>query len=311
MSNNFTTTHGAVIMFSLKNLRKPSIRRAIRRAEAGQSLVEFAIAVPFMLILLIVMVEVGFLLRTHTGITAVVREGTKAASTAGNQDPYDASWDPTLQDADFILISQVNIGAQSDLSRISFVATYRADSTAGRTSYSGSASGTGDGSAKIWPVVTTVAQGGLASGAPYQRVFAKVNGKYTTQVLTGVNCTNALSSIGWPTAGTNPCGKNWDPTSATTNNKPPRKSEITTTKINEDPWYPTFRRCRDITQGITSDITQANKNSNYYNNPTQSAHWIGVRIDYTYDWYTKILPFPTATLSDRAVKILEPNPSIC
>lgn len=257
------------------------------------------------------MVEVGFLLRTHTGITAVVREGAKAASTAGNQDPYDASWNLTKADADFILVSQVNSGAQSDLNRIILVATYRADSTAGRGSYSNTSSGTGDGTATIWPVVSTVAQGGLASGAPFQRLFTVVNGKYSTQVLTGASCTSALTRIGWPTTGANPCGKNWDPTATLAADKPPRSSEKTSTKIDQDPWYPTFRRCRDIVQGITSDITQANKNSNYFNNPTQSAHWIGVRIDYTYDWYTKLLPFPTATLSDRAVKILEPNPSIC
>jgi hypothetical protein len=197
--------------------------------------------------------------------------------------------------------------------------TYRPDSTAGRGSY-GTGAGTGDGSSLVWPVVVTdTKKGARSNNQPFQRVFAKSgDGKsFTTQVLTGSACTTALSNAGMPTGPNNACGKNWDPDATVASNLPPRKSELTTSggKADIDPWYPTFRRCKDISQGVTTDISQANTNPNYFNNPNYSAHWIGVRIDYTYKWFTAtgILPLPGAglQLSDRAVKIMEPNPANC
>jgi Flp pilus assembly protein TadG len=305
-------------MFYLKNLRKPALDKGLRRSESGQSLLEFAIALPFLLMLIVVMVEVGFLLRTHTSVVSTVRESVRNASAAGNADPYDLNYKPTMQDGDYLIVSLVNTNLSDQIGNIKLLTTYRADSTAGR-----SGTGTNDGTSKVWPVVTTVAQGGRTSGVPFQRVFAKnVNStQYTTQVLTSTACTTALTAAGMPTAGSNPCGYNWIPTSTDTTKLPPRKAEATvytvttaTAKDNMDPWYPTFRRCRDITQGITSDISQSLNNPNYYNNPQVSAHWLAVRIDYSYNWNntTGVLGFlPATTLSDRAIKILEPNPAIC
>ncbi|MEI7556755.1 TadE/TadG family type IV pilus assembly protein [Candidatus Chlorohelix sp.] len=305
-------------MFYLKNLRKPASGNGLRRSESGQSLLEFAIALPFLLMLIVVMVEVGFLLRTHTSVVSTVRESVRNASSAGNFDPYYPDYTPTMQDGDYLIVSLVNTNLSDQIGNIKLVTTYRADSTAGRTG-----TGTGDGKSTVWPVVTTVAQGGRTSGSPFQRVFAKNTGStlYTTQVLTGTACTTALTAAGMPTAGSNPCGYNWIPTSTDSTKLPPRKTEATvytnttaTSKDNRDPWYPTFRRCKDITQGITSDISQSLTNSNYYNNPLPeaSAHWLAVRIDYSYNWNntTGVLGFlPPTTFSDRAIKILEPNPA--
>jgi Flp pilus assembly protein TadG len=76
----------------LMHFRSPVTSRSLRRGERGQSLVEFAIALPFMLILIIVMLEVGFLLRTHTGVVSTVRESARISSAVGNADPYDSNY---------------------------------------------------------------------------------------------------------------------------------------------------------------------------------------------------------------------------
>jgi len=328
------------------NLRQAIKQPSLRKAEAGQSLVEFAIALPFLIILLMVMVEVGFLLRTHTSIVAAVRESTRTASASGNSDPFgtDAAYTPTQTDGDAQVVNLVNIMVRDGgsnptktLDSINLVMSYRADSTAGRTSSSPSASGAGDGTARVWPIVTTSVgpprtinpgQTNFIEGSPYQRIFARTSGTtgtFSTQVLQGSACTSALTLAGFAsTTSPNsfPCGRNWD-TSATAAavNQPPRKTDLfvgttnaggcNTSKFCQDPWNPVFRRCLDIDQGITTDITQANTSSAYFNNPATSSEWIGVRIDYTYSWATGFFPMPAMKLSDRSVKILEPNPASC
>ncbi len=323
------------------NLRQAINQPSLRKSEAGQSLVEFAIALPFLIILLMVMVEVGFLLRTHTSIVASVRESTRTASAAGNNDPFgtDTAWTPTQVDGDAQVVNLVNIMLRDSgsnptktIDSVNLLMTYRADSTAGRTSYSSGASGAGDGTARIWPIVATTSttvnpgQTNYVNNSSYQRVFARtsgISGTFSTRVLvgngTGTACGDILNAAGLAATSPNnyPCGRNWDTsTGATAANQPPRKVDLLSTaispsKFSQDPWNPVFRRCLDIDQGITTDITQANTSSSYFNNPATSAHWLGVRIDYTYSWVTGFFPAPALKLSDRSVKILEPNPASC
>lgn len=311
-------THSCHRISFAEFLRKPLSRHTIRRAAPGQSLVEFAIALPFLLILLMVLIEVGFLLRSYTTVVSAVRESTRAASAAGNADPYDNAWNPTLQDGDTIVVSTVNLVAIDELKNIKLVMSYRADSTAGRSG-TGSNDGTGistggtGSNSRYWPVATMTAN---STTIPYQRVFARTgaSGPFTTTVLTGSACSNATTPLGISAF----CGKNWNTAAYAAAhpgdaNNPPRVTDTTNSaKVQQDPWYPSLRFCKDITQGITTDTSQAtNPYAQYYNNPAITPNWLGVRVEFNHPWTTGFFPIPTIPLSDSAVKIFEPNPAAC
>lgn len=73
---------------SLKILSK------LRKSERGQSLVEFALVLPIILLLSLGVLEYGWMLNTKITVTAATREGARAASVLG-KDATDAELDST------------------------------------------------------------------------------------------------------------------------------------------------------------------------------------------------------------------------
>lgn len=130
---------------------KPSLwRRAVsgampgkyRQGAEGQALVEFALCLPFMIMLFVVLVELGFLIRSHMTVTAAVREGVRVASARGNADPYVFAGTITSTvtggnevnrkvgaDGDLVLVQNVNTALDKERQSVKMLMTYRADIT--------------------------------------------------------------------------------------------------------------------------------------------------------------------------------------
>src|SRR6476469_9332933 len=53
-------------------LPAPKPRQGVRKGAEGQALVEFALTLPFLILLLVVLVELGLLIRSHMTVTAAV-----------------------------------------------------------------------------------------------------------------------------------------------------------------------------------------------------------------------------------------------
>ncbi len=103
-----------------------SSSRRLRKGAEGQAMVEFALTLPFLILLLVVLVELGLLIRSHMTITAAVREGTRVESQRGNTDPSASS--PVLgQDGDTVMVENVNTALQGERQNVTLLMTYRAD----------------------------------------------------------------------------------------------------------------------------------------------------------------------------------------
>jgi hypothetical protein len=74
-----------------------------------------------------------------------------------------------------------------------------------------------------------------------------------------------------------------------------------------DPWYPSWRYPGGFPCDISKPTSQPG-DANYYNKPSKSPDWLGVRLDYRHYWMTSWFGIPSLNLTDKAVKILEPVP---
>ena|SRR5437868_5911246 len=64
--------------------------RLRRREERGQSLVEMALIAPFLLMILMMVIDCGRAVYTYTTLAAAAREGARTAITTGNSRPDNA-----------------------------------------------------------------------------------------------------------------------------------------------------------------------------------------------------------------------------
>ena len=104
-----------------------------RGGTEGQALVEFALSLPFLIALLMVLVETGFLIRSHMDVTATVKEGARVASSKGNAEPATKYMNSVSQrvgsDADSALTQNINSALGSERANVVYLMTYRADIT--------------------------------------------------------------------------------------------------------------------------------------------------------------------------------------
>jgi len=89
-----------------------------RRGEAGQTLVEFALVLPFFLLVMFAIIEFAFVFSGMLGISYATRDAALLAAEAGNADG-----------ADCVIIQAVDnaVTAPADDNRIQAVVIYRAD----------------------------------------------------------------------------------------------------------------------------------------------------------------------------------------
>ena len=66
---------------------------AIRRGERGQSVVEFALAMPFLIMFVLFITDVGFLAYSHISVTGAVREGARCGAVGGTDAAIEARVD--------------------------------------------------------------------------------------------------------------------------------------------------------------------------------------------------------------------------
>ncbi len=118
----------------------PYGKKPVRRGSEGQALVEFALTLPFLVILFVVLVELGLLIRSHMTVTGAVREGVRAVSSRGNADPSVSSTgtgnDVNARvgaDGDLLLTQNVNTALQQERANVLLLMTYRADVSDGPT----------------------------------------------------------------------------------------------------------------------------------------------------------------------------------
>jgi Flp pilus assembly protein TadG len=104
---------------------------AVRRGAEGQALVEFALTLPFLIMLFVVLVELGLLIRSHMTVTSAVREGVRAVSSRGNADPSggNAVNARVGSDGDLLLTQNVNTALQQERQNVLLLMTYRGDVT--------------------------------------------------------------------------------------------------------------------------------------------------------------------------------------
>ena len=116
---------------------EPTGPRKLRRGAEGQALVEFALTLPFLVMLFVVLVELGLLIRSHMTVTGAVREGVRAVSSRGNADPsalYATGAGNTVNsrvgsDGDLLLTQNVNTALQQERQSVTLLMTFRADAT--------------------------------------------------------------------------------------------------------------------------------------------------------------------------------------
>ncbi|HEX2912604.1 MAG TPA: TadE/TadG family type IV pilus assembly protein [Chloroflexia bacterium] len=123
-----------------RRMRMPATRRA-RRGMEGQALVEFALTLPFLILLFVVLVELGLLLRSHMTVVSATRDGVRTISSRGNADPavkVDSSGkivsgnDVNTRvgfDGDLVMVQNVNTALQQERQSVTLLMTYRADVT--------------------------------------------------------------------------------------------------------------------------------------------------------------------------------------
>ena len=115
------------------------LRQPLRRGVEGQALVEFALSLPFLVMLFVVLVETGFLLRSHIVVTDAASEGVRVSSGRGNADPsfvYNRNNANEVAnrvgaDADFVLAQNVNTALESERANVTMLMSYRADPSEG------------------------------------------------------------------------------------------------------------------------------------------------------------------------------------
>ena len=106
--------------------------RRWRKGAEGQALVEFALTLPFIILLLVVLVELGLLIRSHMTVVAATREGVRVISARGSIDPSTAFEQFTSRvgtDGDSVLVQNVNTALQQERQNVTLLMTYRADVT--------------------------------------------------------------------------------------------------------------------------------------------------------------------------------------
>lgn len=127
--------------------RFKAVGRGLRQGKEGQALVEFALTLPFLILLFVVLVELGLLIRSHMTVTSSVRESVRVVSARGNADPAVlVTSDGKIyggndvnnrvgQDGDTVLVQNVNTSLGQESSNITLLMTFRADATEVNTTY--------------------------------------------------------------------------------------------------------------------------------------------------------------------------------
>ncbi len=323
--------------------RKP---RFARRAVAGQSLVELALSLPFLITLLLALLEIGFLIRSHLTVLYATREGARAEAAAGNTEPMNwpirdnSALYYEQADGDTVMVNNVNAALQDERGNALFLSTYKADSTYGDPCQHAGANGWAhiDGTNCLinsgiitnfanWPVYTSVPAPvpTTTNGAYFQEVFQRLtaaNG-FSRQVMDG-NKSHYAGVQDCPTAAPykSSCGSN-------INNLPGNWNYANQVDGGApNPWYPGYRCGVDPNApsldpnkvGSPDYYNQSPRNLNNPdpNNPTYpvTRDWVGVRIDYKHPWITPWFKIPTSSypdgiiLSDKSVYNLEPRPYV-
>ncbi len=115
--------------------------RRLRKGAEGQALVEFALCLPFLILLFVVLVELGLLIRSSMTVTSAVREGVRVVSTRGNADPaIEVGSDGKIyggndvnyrvgQDADTVLVQNTNLALQTEATNVTMLMTFRGDAS--------------------------------------------------------------------------------------------------------------------------------------------------------------------------------------
>ncbi len=105
-----------------------TVRRCPHRHERGQTVVEFALVIPVVLLLLFATLELGMFYKTHSAYQEAAQEAVRIAAAAGN------AGDATSQNADAQALAQFkSMLPGEDLNAIQSVTVY--DATAGGDFY--------------------------------------------------------------------------------------------------------------------------------------------------------------------------------
>lgn len=130
---------GPVAASGFEEVSTPARKRP-RPGSEGQALVEFALTLPFLILLFVVLVELGLLIRSHMTVTGAVREGVRAVSSRGNAEPsalYSGVNNDVNNrvgaDGDVLLTQNVNTALQQERASVTLLMTYRADVSDGPT----------------------------------------------------------------------------------------------------------------------------------------------------------------------------------
>jgi hypothetical protein len=103
--------------------------RSARRRTRGQSLVEFAMAVPLFLLLLLGMVEFGFIFTHHIGLEYASREGARMGAALASGTSQVACTDVDNNVIAALQRVVTSPGSQIKVSNISQVQIYRSDAS--------------------------------------------------------------------------------------------------------------------------------------------------------------------------------------
>jgi hypothetical protein len=115
----------------------PSRRRPTTRGSAGQGLVEFALILPLFLLLLLGMIEFGFIFSHDLTIEYATREGARAGSALDNGGgPLGCPGSPSWKSVDPLVIAAVervltSPGSQVLIANVSQIVIYKADPATG------------------------------------------------------------------------------------------------------------------------------------------------------------------------------------
>lgn len=305
-------------------------RNVWRRGVSGQSLVEFALSLPFLMTLLLALLEIGFLIRSHLTIIYATREGARSEAAAGNTPPtidgspvsiQNQAQYYTMSDGDTVMINNVNAALQDERPNTLFLSAYKADSSYGdpcQPKYIGkisvdngnntcsfTAAGFSSMNYNNWPVAYYNPNN--AANPPldqevFQRAGAPTYG-FTRLLMDGTNSSQSCPSQApyrkW-------CGSN-------SNTLP-----IPSNGWVANPWYPGLRCDTDPSQPQTGATaakvggTSNGSNNVYYNADSNvtvtpvTRDWIGVRIDYEHHWFTAFFSLQPLVLTDHSVYDLEP-----
>jgi Flp pilus assembly protein TadG len=212
-----------------KRIRQP-VGGLRKDGKEGQALVEFALALPFIILLFVVLVELAFLIRGHLTAVSAVREGVRSVSQRGNADPsavfFTTSGGSAAgandianrvgADGDTVLVQNMNTALQDMRKKVTMLMTYRADYTEG-------ISQTATGAAQQVGINGIGGEAGIyynptVSRLPFQQVFSytMIAGErwFTPTVLSQEQC-DALYTGVQPAAARNvatSAGKKWSDT---------------------------------------------------------------------------------------------------